>query len=262
MNADEILQEIASQVSVCQRCTLHHTRKRSVPGEGPANAEVMLIGEGPGFHENEQGRPFVGAAGKFLDELLQKAGMSRPAVFIANVVKCRPPNNRDPMPDELLACGEYLNRQIEAINPRVIVTLGRFSMARFLPGARISDIHGQARMVGGRLVVAMYHPAAALHQPALKSVVEADFARLPALMAQAGQKAHATAQPAQPAQPVQPTPPVVEQKPSQPAATPVSLFDLLAQPEDGQGASPVQADSGTPAQPDDESGPPVQLSLF
>jgi len=145
----------------------------------------MFIGEGPGFHENEQGRPFVGAAGKFLEELLAKIGMQRSEVYITNVVKCRPPANRDPMPEELEACSEYLERQIQAINPRVIVTLGRFSMARFFSTAKISDVHGQAMRVRGRLVVAMYHPAAALHQGSLKPVIERDFALLPEMIARA-----------------------------------------------------------------------------
>jgi uracil-DNA glycosylase family 4 len=175
----EILKEVAREVAVCEKCALHFSRKNSVPGEGPAKSEIMFIGEGPGFYENEQGRPFVGNAGKFLDELLQKSGLRREEVFITNVVKCRPPANRDPMPDELLACGTYLDRQIEAIDPCLVVTLGRFSMARFLPTAKISEVHGQSSWVKGRLIVAMYHPAAALHQPNLKSTLEKDFMRLP-----------------------------------------------------------------------------------
>lgn len=182
MNSEEILKQIAQEVSVCTKCALHYSRKNAVPGEGPANAEIMFIGEGPGFHENEQGRPFVGAAGKFLDELLASINLKRSDVFIGNVVKCRPPENRDPLPEELLACSDYLERQIQSINPKVIVTLGRFSMAYFLPGARIGEVHGKASRVNGRLVVAMYHPAAALHQRALKATIEADFSRLPALI--------------------------------------------------------------------------------
>jgi DNA polymerase len=150
-----------------------------VPGEGPANAEIMFIGEGPGFHENEQGRPFVGAAGKFLDELLASINLKRADVFITNVVKCRPPGNRDPQPDEMGACREYLERQILAINPKLIVTLGRYSMANFMPDVRISAAHGQARRIRDRMVVAMYHPAAALHQQALRTVIEQDFLKLP-----------------------------------------------------------------------------------
>jgi uracil-DNA glycosylase len=184
---EDELNKIAQEVSVCKKCELHYSRKLAVPGEGPANASIMFIGEGPGFHENEQGRPFVGAAGKFLDELLGKIGMKRQDVFIANVVKCRPPGNRDPMLQELTACSEYLERQIQVINPMVIVTLGRYSMAHFLPNARISEVHGQARKVKGRLIVAMYHPAAALHQQSLRPTIEADFARLPELIAQTEQ---------------------------------------------------------------------------
>ncbi len=185
MKAPEILAEISQQVSVCEKCALHYSRKRAVPGEGPSDATVMFIGEGPGFYENEQGRPFVGASGKYLEELLDLANLSRAKVFITNVVKCRPPGNRDPLPEELEACSSYLDRQIDTINPKVIVTLGRYSMARFFPQARISDVHGKASWVRGRLIVAMYHPAAALHQPSLKSSLEADFKRLRGYIEQA-----------------------------------------------------------------------------
>lgn len=184
-DAMEILKEISSQVAVCTQCKLHHSRKHSVPGEGPHDAEILFIGEGPGFYENEQGRPFVGQAGKFLDELLVTAGYSRASVFITNVVKCRPPENRDPELDELTACSVYLDKQIETINPHVIVTLGRISMAKFLPTARISLVHGQPSWVDGRLVVPMYHPAAALHQPSLKSTIITDFSNLPKAIEQA-----------------------------------------------------------------------------
>jgi DNA polymerase len=179
------LTQIAGEVTVCEKCKLHATRKKSVPGDGPANARIMFIGEGPGFHENEQGKPFVGAAGKFLSELLASIGMKREEVFITNVVKCRPPQNRDPEPDELKACNAYLERQIALIKPKVIVTLGRYSMEKFFPGAKISAIHGQARTMGGRLVVAMFHPAAALHQPQYRSLIEQDFKKLPELIAKA-----------------------------------------------------------------------------
>lgn len=182
MNSQETLEQVAEEVSSCAKCTLHHSRKNAVPGEGPPNSEIIFIGEGPGFHENEQGRPFVGAAGKFLEELLDSIGLTREQVYITNVVKCRPPGNRDPQSDELDACSEYLERQIQAINPKVIVTLGRFSMARFLPNAKISDIHGQAAKIKNRLVVPMYHPAAALHQPSLRPTVQRDFSRLPELI--------------------------------------------------------------------------------
>jgi len=177
------LPEIATAVRACQLCPLGATRKNAVPGEGPKNAALMLIGEGPGFNEDQQGRPFVGASGKFLDELIASAGYRRADVFIANVVKCRPPENRDPTPDEIDACRPFLDRQIELINPAVIVTLGRFSMARWFPGAKISAIHGKAKKIEGRTIVPMFHPAAALHQPALRDAIIADFEALPALIA-------------------------------------------------------------------------------
>lgn len=179
MSAIEMLDHIAREVSGCTKCALHESRKKAVVGEGPADAEVMFIGEGPGFHENEQGRPFVGAAGKFLDQLLEQAGLTRAEVFIANVVKCRPPANRDPHPDELMACSEYLEGQIAVINPSIIVTLGRISMGRYVPGAKITSIHGQMHKIEGRFIIPMYHPAAALHQPALRPSIVADFAKLP-----------------------------------------------------------------------------------
>lgn len=202
--AEETLAQIAREVSICKRCMLHHSRKLAVPGEGPVDAEIMFIGEGPGFHENEQGRPFVGAAGKYLEELLAKINLKREDVFIGNVVKCRPPNNRDPLPDELAACSDYLERQIQAINPKVIVTLGRYSMARFLPNAKISDVHGQAYRIKGHLVVPMFHPAAALHQPSLKASVERDFSHLPELIAKATQTPSVVEKPPEP-KPEEPT---------------------------------------------------------
>jgi DNA polymerase len=178
------LAEVAAEVHGCPKCELCRTRIKAVPGEGPASARILLVGEGPGWHEDQQGRPFVGNAGKFLNELLGKAGLQRADVFITNVVKCRPPGNRDPMPDEIAACAGYLDRQIAAIDPDVVVTLGRFSMARWFPGERISKIHGQPKRVGRRLVVPMYHPAAALHQGALRGAIEEDFAKLPKMLAE------------------------------------------------------------------------------
>ncbi len=185
MSAEEILAQVAKEVSVCQKCALYHSRKKAVPGEGPADAEIMFIGEGPGFHENEQGRPFVGAAGNFLNELLAEAGLKRADVWIGNVVKCRPPGNRDPLPEELATCNEYQERQIAAINPKIIITLGRYSMGKFMPGAKISSVHGQMRRVGNRFVIAMFHPAAALHQASLKPAILKDFGQLPQLLEQA-----------------------------------------------------------------------------
>jgi DNA polymerase len=182
---EQALAQIADEIRVCTRCELHRTRTKSVPGEGPADARIMLIGEAPGWNEDQQGRPFVGAAGKFLEELLAKAGMTRGEVFITNVVKSRPPGNRDPLPDEIAACAPYLERQIDVIDPDVIVTLGRFSMARWFPGERISRIHGQPRRAGRRVIVPMYHPAAALHQQALRATIEEDFSKLPRILAEA-----------------------------------------------------------------------------
>ena len=177
------LTALAAEVRKCQLCQLANGRINAVPGDGPPTAEIMLIGEGPGMNEDKHGLPFVGVSGKFLTELLSKAGYKREEVFITNVVKCRPPQNRDPLPEEMSACNGYLARQIALINPKIIVTLGRFSMSKFFPNERISVIHGQARKVNGRVVVAMYHPAAALHQPALRATLEQDFANLKPLIA-------------------------------------------------------------------------------
>jgi len=185
MSAEEALALLAKEVSSCQKCALYRSRKLSVPGEGPVNSEIMFIGEGPGFHENEQGRPFVGAAGTFLNELLAEAGLKRSDVWIGNVVKCRPPGNRDPLPEELAACNGYLERQMTVINPKIIITLGRYSMGKFMPGAKISQVHGQMRRMDGRFVIAMFHPAAALHQAALKPAILKDFSQLPNLLEQA-----------------------------------------------------------------------------
>ena len=185
MKAEEVLNEIAQQTSVCTRCKLHYSRRKAVPGAGNPHSEIVFIGEGPGFHENQQGLPFVGAAGQFLDELLAEANLKREDVFITNVVKCRPPGNRDPQPEELEACKPYLERQIAAINPDVIVTLGRFSMGHFINNGKISSIHGRSFWSNGRMIIPMYHPAAALHQPSLRSVVVADFKQLPAMVEEA-----------------------------------------------------------------------------
>ena len=186
--AKDSLEQVASEVRGCPKCELARTRTKAVPGEGNPDARVMLIGEGPGWHEDQQGRPFVGNAGKFLNELLEKAGLKREDVFITNVVKCRPPGNRDPLPDEIAACAPYLERQIALIDPEVIVTLGRFSMARWFPGERISRIHGQPKREGRRMIVPMYHPAAALHQAALRGAIEEDFAKLPRFLAELEQQ--------------------------------------------------------------------------
>ena len=155
---------LAAEISVCRDCMLHLTRDKSVPGEGNVRTKILFIGEGPGANENATGRPFVGQAGNFLNQLMAIAQVKRQEVFITNVVKCRPPSNRDPLPEELSACAKYLNRQIELINPLIIVTLGRFSMARYFPLQRISAIHGQGHWVNDRLIIPMFHPAAALQR--------------------------------------------------------------------------------------------------
>ena len=183
--ANPALITLYEEIADCPACELARTRTQTVPGVGPAPAEVMCIGEAPGAREDEQGLPFVGPAGRFLDQLLGAAGLSRETVHIANVVKCRPPGNRDPQPEEIAACNPFLERQIALVDPLLIVTLGRFSMSRWFPGASISRIHGQPKSFGGRIVLPMYHPAAALHRGDLRPVIEADFARIPGLLEQA-----------------------------------------------------------------------------
>lgn len=177
------LTDLYNEIRTCRKCILAQGRTNAVPGEGPEHADIMFIGEAPGFHEDRLGRPFVGAAGQYLDELLQRIGLKREEVYIGNVIKCRPPANRDPLPEEIEACRPYLDRQIDLIRPRLIVTLGRFSMARYFPGASISRIHGQAKRVGHVIYYPMFHPAAALHQPRWRSIVEEDILKIPQLLA-------------------------------------------------------------------------------
>jgi len=182
MNAaqsEEMLREIAAEIRGCTRCPLHRGRTLAVPGEGPADADIMFVGEGPGFQEDQQGRPFVGPAGSLLNELLQQAGLRRERVFIANLVKCRPPGNREPTPDEVLACRDYLNAQIALINPSVICTLGRPALQTLVdPQASISREHGVPRQVDGILFFPLYHPAAALHRQDLRPTLVADMRKL------------------------------------------------------------------------------------
>lgn len=186
MRAQEALDTLAQQISVCTKCDLYKGRTKAVPGEGPTHAEIMFIGEGPGANEDKQGRPFVGAAGKFLDQLLAAAGVTRADVWITNVVKCRPPGNRDPQMVEIETCTtNYLENQIKIVNPSIIVTLGRHSMSRFFPDAKITQVHGQMQKVGRRFIIPMFHPAAALHQDRFKPMLLEDFARLPAQLEEA-----------------------------------------------------------------------------
>jgi len=179
---DGQLMPLYETIADCPSCNLARTRSRTVPGSGPITAELMLIGEGPGQREDELGLPFVGRSGQFLDQLLAGIDLDRESVYVTNIVKCRPPGNRDPEPDEIAACADYLEQQIAMVNPRVIATLGRFSMARWFPGDRISRIHGQVKQVDDRYVIPMYHPAAALRNGSLREVVHQDFAKIPALL--------------------------------------------------------------------------------
>ena len=182
MGTEAALTTVAAEVRTCTRCALHRGRTNAVPGEGNPLSDVLLVGEGPGAREDATGRPFVGPAGQLLNELLGSLGWARQDVFIANVVKCRPPGNRDPEPDEISACAGYLERQEAALDPAVIVTLGRHSLGRYLPGARISAVHGQLRRSGGRFIFPMYHPAAALHQDSLRETLFTDIRGLPAAL--------------------------------------------------------------------------------
>jgi len=182
MGAEALLGAVAAEVASCTRCPLHTGRTQTVPGEGNPISDVLLVGEGPGQREDATGRPFVGPAGQLLDELLGSIGWAREQVFIANVVKCRPPGNRDPEPAEIATCAPYLDRQEEALDPAVIVTLGRHSLRRYLPDARIGAVHGRLRRSGGRFVYPMYHPAAALHQSSLRETLFADIRGLPAAL--------------------------------------------------------------------------------
>ncbi len=200
MSSAEILKEVAAEVSTCARCDLCKSRTRAVPGEGNPQAKILFIGEGPGFHEDKQGRPFVGPSGQLLQELLKSINLKREDVFITNVVKCRPPDNRDPLPSEIDACNDYLDRQIAAIQPLVIVTLGRHSMAKFFSGEKISAIHGRARKKDGYICIPMFHPAAALRTESYKIALREDFKKIPVALAEAERlAAEVSAKPAVPA---------------------------------------------------------------
>jgi uracil-DNA glycosylase family 4 len=200
MSSEEILKEVAVEVSTCTRCDLCKSRTRAVPGEGNPHAKILFIGEGPGLHEDKQGRPFVGPSGQLLQELLKSINLKREDVFITNVVKCRPPDNRDPLPAEIAACNDYLDRQIGAIQPLVIVTLGRHSMAKFFSGEKISAIHGRARKKDGYICIPMFHPAAALRTESYKIALREDFKKIPLALAEAERlAAEASAKPVVPA---------------------------------------------------------------
>ncbi|MCD6519480.1 MAG: uracil-DNA glycosylase [Anaerolineae bacterium] len=178
------LEALCQEIRQCRKCRLALGRTLAVPGEGPEDAEIMFIGEAPGFHEDQQGRPFVGAAGQFLEKLLASINLSRQDVYITNVVKCRPPGNRDPQPEEIAACRPYLERQIEIIKPKLIVTLGRFSMQLAFSGVSISRVHGTPKKIGDIVYFPMFHPAAALHQPRFRSMIEQDMLKIPQILAE------------------------------------------------------------------------------
>ncbi len=200
------LTELYEQIKICQQCAIAKTRTHAVPGEGPENPEIMFIGEAPGWNEDQQGRPFVGQAGQFLERLLASINLNRKQVYIANVIKCRPPDNRDPLPTEIQNCNPWLEKQIELLKPKMIVTLGRYSMSKFFPGKSISKIHGTAVKRDGMLYFAMYHPAAALHQGSLRQTIEADMQKIPKILAESKS--------------------VQEEKPKEPPAQQLNLFEV------------------------------------
>jgi len=191
------LSELYQEIALCKQCEIARYRTKVVPGEGAEDADIMFIGEAPGWHEDQQGRPFVGPAGMYLDQLLTSISLKREQVYIANVIKCRPQENRDPLPSEIHNCRKWLERQIELIHPRVIVTLGRYSMAMFFPGKSISKIHGTAQKQDDVIYFAMYHPAAALHQQSLRQAIEADMLKIPSLLAQVDSMSKLEQQPQQ-----------------------------------------------------------------
>ncbi len=176
------MEKIAAEIRVCEKCQLHKGRTKAVPGDGRFNTEILFVGEGPGFHEDQQGLPFVGASGKYLEQLLEMIGLTRKDVFITNIVRCRPPQNRDPERVEIEACEPYLDRQIALIQPKIIATLGRYSMAKFFPDGKISKIHGIAKKEEGRVYYPLFHPAAVLRNPTLREPMEEDFKRMKKLL--------------------------------------------------------------------------------
>jgi DNA polymerase len=250
LTADErraALAEIAAEVSVCRRCPLSVGRTHAVPGEGHPDTEVVFVGEGPGFNEDQQGRPFVGAAGSLLNELLKAIGWRRDEVFITNIVKCRPPANRDPEPNEIAACAPYLQRQLAVLDPALVVTLGRHSLQTFRPGTRIGQVHGTQQPVepaagaSGTMTFSMYHPAAALRQNSLRETMLADMARLPQALLGSRQRRAGSA-------------PEIDQP--------------VAAPPDGSAGSPLPPAESAPDQPAPVAvapGPPDpenQMELF
>lgn len=181
MTAAGLLEQLGKAAKACKKCRLYRTATQAVVGDGDPQAKIVFIGEAPGFNEDKEGLPFVGRAGRLLDELLLDIGLKRSNVWIGNVIKHRPPENRDPMVDEIRACKPYVLDQIKAINPRIIVTLGRFAMDVFLPGAKISEVHGRPFRISGRIIFSLYHPAAALRSEAVLRELKEDFRQLVAV---------------------------------------------------------------------------------
>ena len=249
----DTLENLVQRVKNCTDCPLHSSRTNAVPGEGPADAEILFIGEGPGFHEDRQGRPFVGPAGNFLEELLQSIGMTRDQVYIANMVKCRPPNNRDPAPNEISACSKFLDRQIELIDPLLIITLGRFSMSRFLPGQSISRARGRLRSVNGRQIFPIMHPAAGLRRQEMRSAIEEDFAKVPGLLDVLRMQAEPASTDS------------INEQPAGYAVDPApsSLWDTLPAASDSAPVEPQSTESREePAETQTDEPPPGQQRLF
>ena len=183
MNVVTELSSLATQIRTCSLCRLCEGRTNAVPGTGNPNAEIVFIGEGPGKNEDQQGIPFCGASGKLLDELLQSINLSRDDIFITNIVKCRPPANRDPLPDEKNLCATtYLDKQLAAIKPKLIITLGRHSLWHFFPDLKISEVHGQPHHSQGSTYLALYHPAAALYNGSMRSTLKEDFQNIPKII--------------------------------------------------------------------------------
>lgn len=257
------LEAIAAQVQTCTRCALHKSRTKAVPGAGSPYAEIMFIGEGPGYNEDKQGLPFVGRSGNYLTELIESIGLTRGDVFITNVVKCRPPENRDPLPDEMATCRPYLDEQQAIIDPLVIVTLGRFSMGRYFPGGKITAIHGRPKYEGGRAYIPLFHPAAVLRNPALEEPMAEDFRRILDVLAEVKRRragdvadeAPAEAMAEAPIEVPPPAAPPAKTAPPPPASPQRSLFETLP-PEPAAPAAPPEP----PPSPDDNK--PTQLSLF
>lgn len=248
------LAALADEIAACTRCPLHATRTHAVPGEGDPHSALMFVGEAPGYHEDQQGRPFVGQAGRLLAELLASIGLTREQVFIANVLKSRPPNNRDPLPDEVAACEPYLWRQIELIKPKVICTLGNHA-TKLLTGSQagITRVHGrpQVHEIAGQMlsIYPIFHPAAALYTPANVTVLRADFLRLPDLLA--------LPRPAREGQALQADATVVDQREAGHAA-PAPADHSAAPPR----SDSAPASEPAPAPPQSAPAQDEQLGLF